>query len=115
MAILGQILARLGHFWALPKIFRNVSDHHRFQHKKYCGFGKFELLRRQSRHFFKIHYTIRRKGSRRKKKNKAGVDEEEEEEKEKEKEKEKEEDEEERSQLLRLMILMMISMISKFR
>ena len=58
MAILGQILARLGHFWALPKIFRNVSDHHRFQHKKYCGFGKFELLRRQSRHFFKIHYTI---------------------------------------------------------
>ena len=57
MAILGQILARLGHFWALPKIFRNVSDHHRFQHKKYCGFGKFELLRRQSRHFFKIHYT----------------------------------------------------------
>ena len=58
MAILGQILARLGHFWALPKIFRNVSDHHRFQHKKYCGFGKFELLRRQSRHFFKIHYTM---------------------------------------------------------
>ena len=58
MAILGQILARLGHFWALPKIFRNGSDHHRFQHKKYCGFGKFELLRRQSRHFFKIHYTI---------------------------------------------------------
>ena len=51
MAILGQILARLGHFWALPKIFRNVSDHHRFQHKKYCGFGKFELLRRQSRRF----------------------------------------------------------------
>ena len=51
MAILGQILARLGHFWALPKIFRNVSDHHRFQHKKYCGYGKFELLRRQSRRF----------------------------------------------------------------
>ena len=51
MAILGQILARLGHFWALPKIFRNGSDHHRFQHKKYCGFGKFELLRRQSRRF----------------------------------------------------------------
>ena len=57
MAILGQILARLGHFWALPKIFRNVSDHHRFQHKKYCGFGKFELLRRQS-HRFSNHSTM---------------------------------------------------------
>ena len=39
MAILGQILAKMCHFWALPKIFEKSSDPHCIRHKKNWAIG----------------------------------------------------------------------------